>query len=49
VPTTSPPLIPLPPADVPLIDPKTGLPTRAYYEWVERLQAVVKKIRTEIP
>ena len=49
MPTTSPPLIPLPPADVPLIDPTSGLPTKAYYEWAERLQAVVKKIRTEIP
>jgi len=49
MPTASQPLKPLPLPQVPLIDPKTGQPTQALFEWLERLQATVTKVRSEIP
>lgn len=49
MPTTSPPLKPLPEPNVPLIDPKTGKPTQALYEYIQRLHDVTKQLRTEIP
>ena len=48
MPTTSPPLKPLPQPDVPLIDPKTGKPTQALYEYIDRLHAIVKQLRNEV-
>jgi len=49
MPTTSPKLIPLPLPDVALINPQTGQPTKEFYDWLVRLQAVLTKVRTEIP
>lgn len=48
MPTTSPPLKPLPQPDVPLIDPQTGKPTQAFYEYIDRLHAIVKQLRNEV-
>ena len=47
--TASKPLLPLPQPQVPLIDPQTGKPTQALYEWLDRLQQTVAKVRLEIP
>lgn len=47
--TASPPLKPLPQPNVPLIDVKTGLPTQALYEYLDRLHATLTKVRSEIP
>jgi hypothetical protein len=49
MPTASQPLKPLPQPNVPLIDVKTGLPTQALFEWLDRLQATLTKVRSEIP
>lgn len=49
MPTTSPPLLPLPTATVPFFDPNTGLISKPWYDWLIRLQAVLAKVRTEIP
>jgi hypothetical protein len=49
MPTASPPLIALPQPEVPLVDPQTGKLTKDGYDFMKRLEQVVKKIRTEIP
>lgn len=48
MPTTSQPLKPLPQPEVPLIDPKTGKPTQALWEYLQRLHDTVKILRTEV-
>lgn len=46
--TTSPVVLPLPIPDVQLIDPKTGKPTQAFYDYLKRLDAIVRVLRTEV-
>jgi hypothetical protein len=48
MPTTSPEVRPLLHPDVPLVDPKTGKPTQAFYEFIQRLHVIVKQLRTEV-
>ena len=49
MPTTSPPIPPIPPPSVPLVDPKTGLLVPDWYRFLKALRDVAAKIREEIP
>jgi hypothetical protein len=44
----SPPIIPVPPPDVALVDPKTGKATKEGYDFLKRLEVVINKIRTDV-
>ena len=46
--TASPVVMPLPAPTVQLIDPKTGLPTQAFFDYLKRLDTVVRVLRTEV-
>ena len=47
--TQSPPPIPLPPSEQPVIDPTTGLMTQAWYDYFRRNDAALRVVRQEIP
>lgn len=49
MPTTSPPLDPMPIPSVPVVDVKTGKMDQNWYDFFKRLEQVVKKIRTQAP
>lgn len=47
--TDAPPVIPVPAPDVVLIDPQTGRATREMYDFLKRLEVVLRQVRSEIP
>jgi hypothetical protein len=38
----------LPGPDVPVTDPKTGLPNPDWYQWFKVLELIVRGLRTEV-
>jgi len=48
MPTTSPKLPPLPGPDVPVVT-REGVIDTAWYQWLKTLEAIVKRLREEIP
>jgi hypothetical protein len=49
MPTTSPIIPPMPPPQVPLIDPATGLMTKVWFEYFRALDQSMRRVRAEIP
>jgi len=49
MPTTSPLIPPIPPPQIPVIDPLSGIMTKVWYEYLRALDQVTRKVRTEIP
>ena len=49
MPTSTPKPPPLPDADVPLVDPKTGRMTPEWYRWLAFYDRIWRQIRNEIP
>ena len=47
--TTSSPIPPIPSPRVPVIDPKTGLMTKEWYEFLSAWRKSAVKVREEIP
>lgn len=47
--TSSPVTLPMPAPDVPLIDSQTGRPTKALFDFAQRLETVVRQLRKEVP
>ncbi len=49
MPTATQPPAPIPGPNVPFIDPRTGLVTREWYEWLKSIDRLVRGLRDEIP
>jgi hypothetical protein len=49
MPTTTPNPPPLPLIDEPLVDPKTGTITPAWYKWLAFYDRIWRQLRKEIP
>jgi hypothetical protein len=49
MPTTSPTVLPMPTPDVMFFDPKTGALTKEGYDFLKRIEVVLRKVRSEIP
>lgn len=47
--TDAPVVLPVPSADVVLIDPETGRATKAFFDWLKRIEIVLRQVRSEIP
>jgi len=49
MPTTAPPLPPLPPHDLPLVDLRTGRINENWIVWLKAVEQILRKVRSEIP
>lgn len=47
--TTAPVVLPTPEPNVVLIDPQTGRATQHFYDWLKRMEIVLRQVRSEIP
>lgn len=47
--TTAPQPIPIPPPNVPVIDPRTGAITKAWYDFLANQATILRIVRSEIP
>ena len=49
MPTASPKIPPMPPPQVPLLDPATGLLSKVWFEYLRALDQTLRQVRAEIP
>lgn len=46
--TVSPLIPPMPPPQIPLLDPQTGLMEKVWYEYFRALDQIMRVVRTEV-
>jgi hypothetical protein len=46
--TETPELPPIPPPNIPIIDPQTGLANEYWYRWLKLVEQIVRGLRTEV-